>query len=771
VAILAGTNFGFSPRDDHHLGMVNIRLGTATDDDVVTVEGTFGVRDWSNDWDDDYEGSIQFVLLADLEAGFVPSNLSITGLEFNQTIQFYRSQLDPATAQTDNAIALISGKNTVVRAYVDTQTDPSRPTVTQVSGVFEIRLPGEATWNPVMILNGPILPKRDVSISRRSANDTLNFLIPGPFAAGTLEYRLRVFDALHSDQPGYTSGTVQGTLQFVQVAPLRVRGVGINYTGAGGPIGPPDVAALRSTLSFATKNYPVGQVVITGFDVIDYGGDFTDQSGDGCGTGWDGLLEQLQEMQGDSDDVYYGLVPSAVPRGWGGCGGGDGRVAAGPVGAGPTAAQEIAHAFGREHAPCPPPGQPNSPGNIDPNYPTYDALMSGSIGEVGINDIGAVRDPTVFADFMSYCGSRWVSPYTYDGLRQGFPPVPTSPFRDIQSLIERPTEPSQHLFLNFRIYRGGRIEVLPSFHFPAQPTTTKPGRWTPYGVELRDAHSRVIHAQRIWLTDNHKTLDSAFICFYKPIPFHEDTSRVVFTCGASGDCDQKDLLSIDVPRDAPKVNIVSPEKSRNLSGKVRVAWKAHFRNKPLHYLLRYSNDDGQTWRAVAGRLDVNEYVVDLDRLPGGEFCRFQVLATEGIRTGGAVSGFFSVPQRPRVTNIVSPPAGTVVASGELVTLLGESFSPDTGSAAETDLQWHSDLDGALGIGHEFYLRTLRPGVHTITLRTSDGCGGESAATVQVEVKEQPARKHTSWTHPGHTSRDHDAGRIPPERKGDRQNGD
>src|SRR5256885_12724591 len=78
VAILTGTNFGFSPRDDHHLGLVNLRLNTSIDDDVVTVEGTFGVRDWSNDWDDDYEGNIQFVLLADLETGSVPSNLSIT---------------------------------------------------------------------------------------------------------------------------------------------------------------------------------------------------------------------------------------------------------------------------------------------------------------------------------------------------------------------------------------------------------------------------------------------------------------------------------------------------------------------------------------------------------------------------------------------------------------------------------------------------------------------------------------------------------------------
>jgi hypothetical protein len=59
VAILTGVSFGFSPRDDHHLGLVNTRLSTTIDDDVVTVEGVLGVRDWSNEWDDAYEGNIQ----------------------------------------------------------------------------------------------------------------------------------------------------------------------------------------------------------------------------------------------------------------------------------------------------------------------------------------------------------------------------------------------------------------------------------------------------------------------------------------------------------------------------------------------------------------------------------------------------------------------------------------------------------------------------------------------------------------------------------------
>ena len=772
VAALTGTNFGFSPRDDHHLGVVNVRLSTTIDDDVVTVEGTFGVRDWSDNWDDDYEGNIQFVLLAELETGFVPSNLSITGIEYNQTIQFFRSKLDPATARPDNSIGLIGEKNTILRVFVDTQNDPSRPTIAAVSGNLEIRFSGSAAWTPVMLLNGPISPKPNAAIDRVNANDTLNFLIPGAFCTGAVDYRVRVFDSAHPGQPGYTSGTVQGTLQFTSVAPLRVRGVGVHYTGKGLDIAAPDVAALRATLGFVAKNYPVGQVFVTGFDVIDYTGDFQATSDGGCGSGWSGLLSKLREMQGDSDDVYYGLVPAGVPTsGTIGCGGGDGRVASGFVNDGPTAAQEIGHAFGRRHAPC------GGPGNVDTSYPVYDALPMGSIGEVGMDDQGNPQDPAVTTDFMSYCAPNWISPYTYEALRQNFPATAASA-RLLSRLgvsppgpPERRRVPAEHLFLNFRMYRGGKVELFPSFHYLSLLPTPKTGEWTPYAIELRGSHNEVLQAQRIWLTDPHGTLDSAVLDFFKAIPFDPETRRVVFTCGPSGGCEQKEIFAVDVPKDRPKVRIVSPAKGKELSGKVRISWEGHFGEKQLYYLVRYSNDGGRSWRALSPRLRGNEINVDADRLSGGEECYFQVLATEGIRTGMAVSELFRVPARPREVAIVPPSGGTTLAPGETLTLIGEAFSPYTGSAPPADLRWHSDLDGLLGTGQEIRVSHLRPGTHRISLEAPDGCGEQAATSIQIEVKPPKARKHTSLTHPGHSSKDHDSGKVPHKPQGDSRHGD
>ena len=247
VAVLTGTDFGFSqPDGDHHVGRVTTLLDLAIDDDVVTVDGRFGVRDWSGNWDDDYQGSMQFLLLAELATGVQPSNLSITGIEHSQAIQHFRSQLhlDPATAGPDNQIPLVAGKDTVLRVYVDTGDDPTRPTIGRVTGLLEIRVPG-GIWASVNPLNGPLAPIRDEQIQRDDPDATLNFLIPGAFATDRLEIRVRAFDAAVGNRPdlGVASGPRQESLRFRSVEPLRVRGVLVNYTGTPAVPGPEDQRA------------------------------------------------------------------------------------------------------------------------------------------------------------------------------------------------------------------------------------------------------------------------------------------------------------------------------------------------------------------------------------------------------------------------------------------------------------------------------------------------------------------------------------------------
>ena len=68
AAFLRGFDVAFSPRDDHHLGKLEVGLDAAIDPlapQRVNVEVTYGLRDWSNEWDDNYEGEIRFVVVAE----------------------------------------------------------------------------------------------------------------------------------------------------------------------------------------------------------------------------------------------------------------------------------------------------------------------------------------------------------------------------------------------------------------------------------------------------------------------------------------------------------------------------------------------------------------------------------------------------------------------------------------------------------------------------------------------------------------------------------
>lgn len=68
TAFLRGFDVGFSPRDDHHLGNLEIRLDARIDPlapQRVDLTAIFGLRDWSGDWDDRYEGEVHVTVVAE----------------------------------------------------------------------------------------------------------------------------------------------------------------------------------------------------------------------------------------------------------------------------------------------------------------------------------------------------------------------------------------------------------------------------------------------------------------------------------------------------------------------------------------------------------------------------------------------------------------------------------------------------------------------------------------------------------------------------------
>ena len=69
VTVLTGFDVKFSPVDgDHHLGRLYVNVSIAAGETVgQSVEAciTYGLRDWSGNWDDRYDGQIYFVVLGE----------------------------------------------------------------------------------------------------------------------------------------------------------------------------------------------------------------------------------------------------------------------------------------------------------------------------------------------------------------------------------------------------------------------------------------------------------------------------------------------------------------------------------------------------------------------------------------------------------------------------------------------------------------------------------------------------------------------------------
>lgn len=68
TAILNGFIAEYSGGNDHHLGQLDVQVAVPSggvNGAAVTVNVTFGLRDWSGNWDDQYDGQILFSVIAE----------------------------------------------------------------------------------------------------------------------------------------------------------------------------------------------------------------------------------------------------------------------------------------------------------------------------------------------------------------------------------------------------------------------------------------------------------------------------------------------------------------------------------------------------------------------------------------------------------------------------------------------------------------------------------------------------------------------------------
>ncbi len=68
TAILTGFLVEFSNGNDHHLGQLDVQVvvpSGGVNGTSVTVNVTYGLRDWSGNWEDQYDGEIFFSVIGE----------------------------------------------------------------------------------------------------------------------------------------------------------------------------------------------------------------------------------------------------------------------------------------------------------------------------------------------------------------------------------------------------------------------------------------------------------------------------------------------------------------------------------------------------------------------------------------------------------------------------------------------------------------------------------------------------------------------------------
>jgi hypothetical protein len=752
VAGITGYSAGFRG-DDHHLGNLQVKLDTEVNANVVIVRASFGLRDWSGNWDDDYAGTIQVAVLAELADPSLPpprGDLQITGLEFSQAIQFFRSaeHLDADHVMPDNSVSLVGGKTTGVRVYIDHSADPALPAIATLSGELEV-----TTGSNTLVVTplGTIAPRRDTEIDRGSVGHTLNFAIPGAWCRGAIDIRCRVFDAAN---PSSGSAPVRRTLRFVDVNPLRVFGVGVHYTGQSMNLAAPDATTVLGTFDFARRSFPVGDVLLSGYTTLDFGDDMFTNDTTGCGDGFESLNDELKDLRGDSDDLFYGLLPTGINFGtFVGCGG-DG-VGSGTVGDQGTAAHEAGHAYGRKHAPCDDATRCSNPSNQDDDFPQYALYDSDSIGEFGFDpENNRVFDPASAHDFMGYSGTKWVSPYTYAALFDKGDPVEGAAAARAAYLVGRPKPPGDAaraewsrraaplLFLDLHVSEDRKLEIPHVFAFPARPRLQRT-RPSVFRAAIRDRDG----ATRACVPLEYHCYHCGPTCWPKhlvgevPIDFERARTLVVY----EGDVV---IGAADIPA-RPRLEVTGVEYPDRNTAILR--WRA---SDPAElYFLVHWQDEAGVWRGIAPRQKTMELAIPARLRRRKTPLAVRVLACNGLATAIAetavepLAGRRDPDKEPEVTVVVDATSSPNVVRAWAIDALGRSL-PNAG------LAWYDASGAEIARGASLELRSVPAGRRIVRVVAINAGAGKAEREIEVvgrrpmpRPRPKPPRKPDQDTQP------------------------
>lgn len=457
---------------------------------------------------------------------------------------------------------------------------------------------------------------------------------------------------------------------------------------------------------------------------------------------------------------------------------------------GMTVAHEGGHNYGLSHYLCA--GNEGLGGGIDPNYPySYDkdkgvpcslaavdpkgfygfdwfySNWSHLTGPTVISNDPSAPAPNAGFPLMGYKRPQFMDVYTYctllvafgidckladlgvaalpDNIKVARPDFVPSLHGDLPAYLQQATE---YLYVTGVIdneKQTGDLQFSERYTTPTENMLSaakqrkmhvdqlmKERVETPYQLTLDNPSGATLFSIPVYdLSNIHEEVPNPDFGFTELIPFVADTAYIRLRYA------NKILAERKVSTSVPTVKLLTQNEGGTLSAPLVIQWKGFDENLDnLTYNLQYSPDNGKTWNNIASH--IIEQSVQLDSLTGlagsdGQGL-FRVVVMDGVNTSSDESDLpFSLPNNPPSALIFAPVSDRVSPQGGTVELMGQGYDLEDQRLPDTVLVWSSDKDGEIGTGNNLYIRTLSPGMHTITLTVTDSKGLKGTATSYVYI--------------------------------------
>jgi len=700
----------------------------------------------------------------------VPSSdpVELRALEVNQAVQDWH-----------NSITLVKDKPTVVRAFV--QTKSGKPNQTVVGQLFGKRGGVDLPGSPLAAINpgGRVLAQQDIVPRRGKLADSLNFKLPPSWRDGTVEIRFAAgqtpVDCKEPSGPGNDpANDCIATVSFTPQTPPNIVYVSVAYRSGGNRLAPTSAELLEQVARSLTI-FPTASISTA----LDRVGTFSSAPTLTDVNSVLALKRFLERFFGRSPAfLYYGvLVGERTPEKEGGLANGiPGTVASGYLdGTGTRGAtgyvrnrgpHEQGHDAGRHHAVdhtlglngdgdkqgrCSEVADASAPDHTpfeevdgsqmpvlgplssDPPDPDNEVWgLDNRFVPKNTNNL-AVVDPRQTFELMSYCDGggpqgRWISKYTYEGLKSAFP----------AALAARASLTTSGDFLVVRgviRFDTDSTELKPTSFISGTIDTPDPGDYRAQLLDSMGAEIAGVDFEPVVMEGDSPDPDTPSAppagLVLVPIPMPTvPVARIAVLHNSSV------IGFVDASANPPTAAITSPAAGQTLSSEeVTFEWTTFDPDGgTLWSSVLYSSDDGASWDALAIDLTDTELTIERSALTASTAARLRVLVSDGVKIATATSDQFSVVNNAPTVAILSPADGQSFTGADPVQLEAMAFDREDG-ALDGTIEWSSDLDGVLGTGSSLDLLAsdLSAGAHVITASATDASmvTGSDSVTIQV----------------------------------------